>query len=648
MPFRGGSGICLGLVASILSGRMTPPDAFRVVATRSPPRHDLRTSLEHNAQLRTETLFCPPLRFWNSTRMSDVTCPSCGESFRFPDTPCPPGITARCPWCKETFSAGELLSRLAPLAELFSPEGERIDLEAPSPAHPGEGGGLEDDSMYETILATADEEPDLSSSSFFHSDSFETAEGELDDAGSSLPGRSDDNVIPQPVPVTGPVPPKPLYAVATGHSLPKTSIKTAPKALKRASPLRTVLGVVVGGLLAIPLAGGILTAIGQKPDWGFYPFNGSTSVKRGVVAASAVEPNGQLKGEGRQAPVDSDWRGGASGNLGRPDLGITYPSDAFGGSLPLDSDPPSLSEAGPDFAISDASSSGDDEPDTELPDSAFDSLINRDPGLPPVSRVPIESPDFDLPQGSQGDTDAAEIDTSEIAPVRPEMAWPEDSLIEEPMPDIKVQVDLPPVAEVGETPELPSSDLPSSETSDSSDVQTSESPDSGTQASLDPSLQQEMALPPPAELTAAIALVEESLRASRDPSVSRDPAVQRVALAKLYSAIAAVAAMDDLQRWDDTSGFVARLEQEDVLNSLVAFVAPKWLSFINRPNEGLAAVGELRRTESSWELIWAGDAPLRLVGEVGDDVEEGDSVVVLGRIVPGDVPSIEIGYLRPR
>lgn len=74
--------------------------------------------------------------------------------------------------------------------------------------------------------------------------------------------------------------------------------KTAPKTVrnrsrssrKKSSPIKTVLGLLLGPVIAAPLVGGLLLAIGKAPDLGFYPFDGSFGkggASQSVAAATA-------------------------------------------------------------------------------------------------------------------------------------------------------------------------------------------------------------------------------------------------------------------------------------------------------------------------------------------------------------------------
>lgn len=60
--------------------------------------------------------------------MSDVRCPNCGEGFRLPDFSLPAGTIAACPWCKSRHSIASLRAGSPPLAELFAPDGNPLQV----------------------------------------------------------------------------------------------------------------------------------------------------------------------------------------------------------------------------------------------------------------------------------------------------------------------------------------------------------------------------------------------------------------------------------------------------------------------------------------------------------------------------------------
>ncbi len=71
--------------------------------------------------------------------------------------------------------------------------------------------------------------------------------------------------------VTGPVAPRPLSSIS-GESKVSPSLNAKPRAKKKSSPIKMMIGVVLGGLTAFPLAYVILWAAGKAPSLEGVPF----------------------------------------------------------------------------------------------------------------------------------------------------------------------------------------------------------------------------------------------------------------------------------------------------------------------------------------------------------------------------------------
>ncbi len=96
---------------------------------------------------------------------------------------------------------------------------------------------------------------------------------------------------------------------------PISSMKVRPASKKKSksSGIRTAIGVVLGGVASVPIAGGLLMVLGQTPDWGFWPFNGEGSSSRNAVAAPPAElsseplrTTSQRAGQSLSASLDDD------------------------------------------------------------------------------------------------------------------------------------------------------------------------------------------------------------------------------------------------------------------------------------------------------------------------------------------------------
>ena len=180
------------------------------------------------------------------------TCPRCQEVFRVPLGTMPQDAYAMCPWCHETFPLTEVLDQLPPPLQILTADGEPITVMEPVAAHSTAG-------IDSLTGATTGSLANLSAGDdLVGNDHWDPAA--LDFGTESGNGNTD-----------------------TGWS-PGTATQTAPMKVsprpnrrkKSGSGIRSMIQVVVGGLLSVPIALGILLAVGRAPDLGFWPFDGQS------------------------------------------------------------------------------------------------------------------------------------------------------------------------------------------------------------------------------------------------------------------------------------------------------------------------------------------------------------------------------------
>ena len=202
-------------------------------------------------------------------------CPSCDESFRVPAGQLPENAYAMCPWCRETFPLSDVLASLPPRLELITEDGEPLVIPEPVALGAIGASSLEMnkdqgqhsvgpgnfDETATAALETIVEDPWIQSN-------FEVNQGHVGLQVEGPDNAWDDQQAAAPIPVS---------------SRPGGSRK------KKASGLRTMIGIVFGGLLSIPIAFGILLLLGREPNLGFWPFDGSIRVRR-PPAASPPRP----------------------------------------------------------------------------------------------------------------------------------------------------------------------------------------------------------------------------------------------------------------------------------------------------------------------------------------------------------------------
>lgn len=191
-------------------------------------------------------------------------CPRCQETFRIPTGSLPEDAQAICPWCQEQFALTEVIDHLPPVLGVVGADGSPIDIASPTP-QPEQGfnqiHGVDTGSSAET-------------------DSAQWADLSIDDREADT-----EYLDGEQWSVRGIDPVPSLDEMGTGGQEPILT-RAPSRQRKKGSGIRTAIGVVLGGLAALPIAGGILMLMGKTPDWGIWPFNGgSQDSGSGVIAA---------------------------------------------------------------------------------------------------------------------------------------------------------------------------------------------------------------------------------------------------------------------------------------------------------------------------------------------------------------------------
>lgn len=206
--------------------------------------------------------------------MTIATCPRCREEFRVPTGAIPADAYAQCPWCHETFPVTEVLENLPPQLQILSADGTPLAVAAA-------GSGLE------LVESASRQRGELSSAARLHEASDSAFQLESSEQGAAIeesawqpdfgnfqashedPYSTWDSSDPSPV-----------------QSMKVSRTNGRPK--RKTSGLGTAIGIVLGGLASVPIAGGLLMLLGRTPDWGFWPFNGDEVAVR--AAAPLPEP----------------------------------------------------------------------------------------------------------------------------------------------------------------------------------------------------------------------------------------------------------------------------------------------------------------------------------------------------------------------
>jgi len=183
-------------------------------------------------------------------------CPRCGEALRVPAIEESADAEARCPRCQESFPYREISGSLPPVLQVYSVDGQPLS-ETASAAIPTP---IDAPSQAETeqVFPGLNMDGDSEAQPDWDFDSIDAGEDNTHTPLSTPGGPASVNTMPVPM-----------------------------MRKKKGSGIGTAIGVVLGGLAAIPIAGGILMAMGRTPDWGFWPFLGPN---RGSGEISAAAP----------------------------------------------------------------------------------------------------------------------------------------------------------------------------------------------------------------------------------------------------------------------------------------------------------------------------------------------------------------------
>lgn len=365
--------------------------------------------------------------------MSNVRCPRCGDSFRLPAVDIPPGASARCPWCSETLPVAQLLSSLPPVAELISADG--AELANPFATAPDSDVDWDDSA---DIAGDSAAELDFDDPVEVASDQPFAPLDDLTDRTADEDAQPDDLAAALPLEFGAPAEPRPLSEVADlAFDQDDQRLNTRARAKKKPATLRSILGVVIGGLMAFPLAAVILALLGKPLDLGFWPFDGNTiatgtssrtAAPLPVTAESPAEPQRPAPPQDRSLAYDLQRSTNGNGviqadhnRVESPTAATTPDASDTDDALPLESEsapwtpvplqvPGNRTAGGPEWV--EPLAADDDEPlaaddDAEQP-------------LPPELQQPAPEPT--QPETATLDLEMPALETSELAMTEPELA----------------------------------------------------------------------------------------------------------------------------------------------------------------------------------------------------------------------------------
>lgn len=513
------------------------------------------------------------------------------------------------------------------------------------------------------LLGDFEEGGELEEGGLFEDDAQAGAQADAQWVDSELSDSSDGETA-----FTEPVPPRPISEVAVmDFGSEERHFVTNPRVKRRKpSPMKTIAGIVIGGVAALPLAAGILAVVGKPLDLGFWPFDGQTiaagssrsaAPPRELAPRPSTRPSGQ---PGRSLAEDI------------PSLAMGM-NDRFNGTI--DSQP------GPSDELT-------VKPGQPTSGSSVTSTASTSPSVPPSIRSQpiISTPQNDGTQPST--TDASDTDTENTTDLDVSNALtPSDpSRIDEAIEDAIEDLSNQPVVATGEPTESFAgedagasgrldemvdltadtiSDLTAGSAADSSsampaqEVVNSQSQVEPLPAVVDGSdnslAGDESEQPLPAEpilnavspeLQTALKRADEAIQAALSHDVKADPSGIRRRLATLFASVAEVGETASVDNEKELRSLVDRLVDDGLSKDLTP-ASPNWLNFSKRPNEGMFAAGRIRRNRDTWLFDWNSTTPLTLRFAPGIEPIPDANVLIIGRLLTAEpTPTVEVGHIK--
>ena len=469
------------------------------------------------------------------------TCPRCREGFRVPTGPIPEDAYAHCPWCRETFPISEVLDNLPPQLEIVSSDGTPLVI-GEKAALGGSGLQLVEPPRHQPFPVAA-----------------ETVIDDEIDESYQLHEPEDD--------------PYETWDSTDSSSVQSMNVSTRSGGSKKrkGGGLGTFIGIVLGGLASVPIAGGLLMLLGRTPDWGFWPFQ--------------AEQTSQAYSSMRAAPLPS-----SEPNLtSSPSTGTTL---RFGKDQP--SSPPQ------------------DDP-AELAASEI------------LGSSPTEAPKQEAPEASTSTQD------TQVASVRgPDPEADRLSGTAEMMPGPSSGTTNSVTTNSGTT-NSGTTNSGTTNSGSSDEVASSIAPPAteSTSPKLPPNTPSAIAAPPVETVSDASKLATEALQmidAMRQFKGNDDERARRLSLTYQKIAIAAEKTQQPTELFD-LAGKIVDSPFRDVIKS----AGWKWLVFKNRTTDGIALIGRIQASGEPYLLTSDSGKTVTLVAE--EPIPSDQEVLVLGRLI---------------
>ncbi|WP_442506091.1 hypothetical protein SH528x_004915 [Novipirellula sp. SH528] len=562
--------------------------------------------------------------------MLTCNCPRCGETIGLPTAAVPADATAQCPWCGELYPASEIIDKLPPMVELISADGQplfldagdgaaNMSLHAAAPiAASSAASSLAPQAQTDSINETWDDNTELTieaDESGFGFDSSEDDEAEQNDLGFD-DGSQDDPETMDFLSRDDAADAALGASDSGGAPLMPMKVKSVPVSnykRKKSSPIKTLIGVAMGPLVALPLAGGILLWLGKAPDLGFWPFDGSFN--KGSSSRVSAEPMAQ------SSPINGDDGFAASGPIltgSEMMVPAVQPSDE------LDNANEELANLGSDSNATDS---------TDLTSGGFD--------MPSLGTSLKPSSDD---SGSELSTDEVTYPAEPTVPSQAELDASSNSLRQDIAAD-KVPMEMPEAAldDVSGKMESILSDDSSADVSPAEDVSVKEEPvpDSVTETVEDTPTTDVEAEAEPSKVEASVAKANKLLASLM--KFEGAEADRRRLLANAYASVSAVATEPNAGDSPEVQRLLNALSRSPLIKDL-GDAANLWLDYPKRTTEGVLIIGKPESSEAGPVLqISSSSSESRDVPVSGTTLPDAEKVIALGRIVEAsDGPTVEL------
>lgn len=559
-------------------------------------------------------------------------CPRCNEPFRIPLGELPEDAYAKCPWCCESFPLTEALKSLPPVLEVISADGQPI---TPSVAAVGLAAGLSGPPGFAAeavsdepafVIEESHEQQPLEEMEFDSPSSTETVVEDGSSGSAEFEPPIDDWDVDASVgneTVTEETVTEETWnqddSGAVGSStkavglefdhsdlnvqegeehdtaqLAPMNVSLAPKRKKKGSGIRTVVGIVLGAVASVPIAGGLLMAIGRTPDWGFWPFNGQGGSASSSRAAAPP----------RELPVAQSL------------------DDVF--------DKQDMTARSPAETALDQIVGQPDETDQEL--SVGSPTVNETPapeaddGSGPPSEPSVTQPEstIELPDNSSANLASSEpTETAEAAIQMPEIETAEESAVE----SLELPVESTVVADPSAGESVVADSPPELESE----------PDLAASAPLE----NPMRAAESAELTAAADRASKMVHAVSAYKGSKTERTRQLLLTYKQIAKACGLAAGDGPAIQELA---STIKDSSILGDIESFVGTEWLKSSTRSSDGIALVGKPGENIDGPNLTLSSGKVVKLAGET--PLPSAGKVLVLGQIVD-DGSAVQLVWAEP-